>query len=122
MHAAWEVYTVQKDKDDFIDSLARIVRDLDFDEDGVIPELKPSTAAAGPSSEANKKNAATSTQTAAPSNTKPAAPAPSTAKPAAAAPAPSVAKASTAASTKKGESPSMESSSSSSQQEGRMQN
>ena len=122
MHAAWEVYTVQKDKDDFIDSLARIVRDLDFDEDGVIPELKPSTAAASaPSSEATKKNVATSTQAAAP--TKTAAPAPSTAKPAAtAAPAPSVPKANTAASTKKGESPSKESSGPSSQQEGRKQN
>ena len=111
---------MQKDKDDFIDSLARIVRDLDFDEDGVIPELKPSTAASAPSSEATKKNVATSTQAAAP--TKTAAPAPSTTKPAATAPAPSVPKANTAASTKKGESPSKESSGPSSQQEGRKQN
>jgi hypothetical protein len=32
IHAAWEVYTVQNDRDDFIDTVRRVVRDLDFDE------------------------------------------------------------------------------------------
>ena len=103
------MFTVQKDKDDFIDSLARIVRDLDFDEDGVIPELRPSTAAKAPPSEASKKSAATSTQTAttAPATSRPATTAPATTKQ----PAP-------AAPSKKGESPSKESSGAVSQQEG----
>jgi len=34
VRAAWEVYTVQNDSKDFIDTLQRIVRDLEFDKNG----------------------------------------------------------------------------------------
>jgi hypothetical protein len=52
VHSAWEVFTVQMDSLDLVDSLKRIVRDLDFDSNGVVKTESKSDS----SSNENKTN------------------------------------------------------------------
>jgi hypothetical protein len=48
---------VQKDKDDFIDSLRRIVRDLEFDENGAVGEALQAKASSAQSSTTKTESA-----------------------------------------------------------------
>jgi hypothetical protein len=86
VHAAWEVFTVQKDLVDFIDTLKRIVRDVDEEEirEEVLKEMKypdtmpdessqrkkptPTAASAAPSAAQPQKTATATTSSAAASN------------------------------------------------------
>jgi hypothetical protein len=69
VHAAWEVFTVQKDLVDFIDTLKRIVRDVDEEEirEEVLKEMKYPETMPDESSQ-RKKTTPTAAASAAPSS------------------------------------------------------